>query len=884
MKRMVRRSSVGLMALAVLFTAVVAASADPPSRVARLNYVKGNVSFRPATLDEWGPATLNHPLTTGDHLWTDANAWTEMHVGSTAIRMAPQTAFAFLNLDDRVVQMRVSEGALDVRVRHLTGDVEIDTPSAAIVVRRQGTYRVEVAPDEGPTRVTVREGEVEVFADEAPFSVFEGQTAALYGTTQVSHEIYRAEPPDEWERWCRARDSREDRSLSLRYVSYEMTGYEDLDEYGTWTSLPDYGWAWRPRYVVAGWAPYRHGHWRWVDPWGWTWIDHAPWGFAPFHYGRWAHHHGAWYWVPGAYIARPIYAPALVAFIGGRNWGLSVGFGFHNAVAWFPLGPREFWHPHYRASHTYIRNLNITHVNVRNINITNYNVSRGTYVNRAVAGAVTAVPRDAFIGGRAVPRSAFAVDRNAVMRAEVVATSAPVAPRVESVLPRGSGRVPQPTQSALRRAVVARNEPARAPVPFRARERALQETNGRPLDDNSLSGLRATSRASSLVSPARLAGARASRRGDVVDAGTGNRSTSPPSSQAGRGGVFAVPRGGERTRSGGGLADQVGTGSVGRTSGGEVNDRPAWARPRAGGAGTESTTPRYSGSGRSETAPGGARSRGEAGGAVTGSPRGDTSDRPVAAGARSRGQTGGVRSAPSRGADNDPPPSAGGSRSGATGPAVGGARPRGGGGESRPSGGVGSPAPQSRPAPSSRPPGQVGGARTRSPGGQAMQMRSAPSDRATSPWGGNSRPAAASSYRPAPRYQADTNRTAPYRSSAPERDDRSTPQYRSSAPSRATPQSRSSAPSPAAPRVTPQSRSSAPSSAPRSRPQPQGRSSAPSVARPSGGSPMPSIGGGARPSGSGGGSMSRPSGGSRGGGSSGGTRSSGGGARPRNRG
>ena len=162
---------------------------------------------------------------------------------------------------------------------------------------------------------------------------------------------------------------------------------------------------------------------------GWTWIDYAPWGFAPFPYGRWAHHHGGWYWVPGAYIARPIYAPALVAFIGGRNWGLSFGFGFHNALAWFPLGPREFWYPHYHASHTYIRNLNITHVNVRNVNITNYNVSRGTYVNRAVVGAVTAVPRDAFIGGRAVPRSAFAVDRNAVMRSEVVATSA-VAPRV----------------------------------------------------------------------------------------------------------------------------------------------------------------------------------------------------------------------------------------------------------------------------------------------------------------------------------------------------------------------------------------------------------------------------------------------------------------------
>src|SRR4029079_18322212 len=95
---------------------------------------------------------------------------------------------------------------------------------------------------------------------------------------------------------------------------------------------------WMPR-VRAEWVPYRYGHWAWVEPWGWTWIDDAPWGFAPFHYGRWAYVRGGWVWAPGVMVARPVYAPALVAFVG-------VGGA---SVAWFPLGPREVYVPAWRA-------------------------------------------------------------------------------------------------------------------------------------------------------------------------------------------------------------------------------------------------------------------------------------------------------------------------------------------------------------------------------------------------------------------------------------------------------------------------------------------------------------------------------------------------------
>ena len=821
MNRVVRRSAVSVVALAGVLLAA-AAFADPPSRVARLNYIKGSVSFRPATLEEWGQATLNHPLTTGDHLWTDADAWTEMHVGSTAIRMAPQTAFAFLNLDDRLVQMRLSEGALDVRVRHLSGEVEIDTPSAAISLTQPGTYRVEVLTDEGSTRLTVRDGAATVYGEESPFTVDQGQTATLYGTDRVSHEIYAAGPADEWERWCRSRDARDERSVSLRYVSYDMTGYEDLDEYGTWSSIPEYGWAWQPRYVTAGWAPYRYGRWGWVDPWGWTWIDDAAWGFAPFHYGRWAHHRGGWWWVPGAYVAQPIYSPALVAFIGGDGWGLSFGFGYHNACAWFPLAPGEFWMPYYHASHGYIRHANRGHVHhVDSFNVAGYDVRRGTYVNRAVAGGVTAVPRDAFVGGRAVPRAAFAVDRNAAMRSPVIGTGAPMAPRAESVLQRGGTRVPQPTSAALRRAVVARNEPAAAPVPFQARERALQVNGGRPLDDSAMAGLRGGARASG-QSPVRMAGARSRQGEDAAGAA--------PSAPADRAAGLAVPRGGERARTYGGAAwpDRAGGApSAPAAAGSGINDRPGWARPRAG---ADAGYPAGYGGGRNEAAaPGGARTR--AGGGAWGAPSAEAGgDRPAAGagGARPRGEAGAAwgGSSSKGGAENDRPAAGAGSRGagGSAAPgAIGGARPRGGTSQGRPSPGAGSSGSPS--SPSGRPPGDVSGARPRSSGGQAQEMRS---------WGGDFSRPASSFYRPAPQYGSSSSAASDYRpqsrptpqygSSTP--GDRATSRYRSSAPS--TPEFRSSAPSTPQYRSTPQYGSSAPS-IPQYRSTPQYRSSAPSM-------------------------------------------------------
>ena len=421
--------------LAALLVAAVAPAmadaGDPPSRVARLSYQSGTVSFRPGTVEEWTAASLNYPLTTGDHLWADAGAQVEMHVGSTASRMGSQTALAILNLDDQMAQFSLTQGVLEVHVRYL-GDqaaFEIDTPNVAVSLLRPGDYRIDVDGDNNITTVTVRGGEAEVTGGGVAFPVHAGESARISGVDTVSQEMGSAPPPDEFDGWCQMRDRREGQSPSLRHVSRETTGYEDLDQYGVWREVAPYGWVWAPAGTVVGWAPYRYGHWVWVDPWGWTWIDDAPWGFAPFHYGRWAYAGAGWVWVPGAMAARPVYAPALVAF---------VGFGGVGMAAWFPLGPGEVYRPGPNAR----------------------------YVNQGVVGAVTVVPRDAFVGARPVARAMVVAPQREIMQAQVVGSTASIAPVRESVLarPMGAAAVRTPPARVADRAVFAKTAPPAPPV------------------------------------------------------------------------------------------------------------------------------------------------------------------------------------------------------------------------------------------------------------------------------------------------------------------------------------------------------------------------------------------------------------------------------------
>ncbi|HTR10094.1 MAG TPA: DUF6600 domain-containing protein [Paraburkholderia sp.] len=457
--------------------APAAASADPPARVARLDYMAGAVTTEPAGASDWSYAQLNRPLTTGDQLWNDANSRSELHIGSTAVRLGAQTSLDVLNLDDQSAQLKVAQGTLSTRVRELpaSGSYEIDTPNLALGVTSPGDYRVDVAPDGSTTTVTVRSGSVTVYGENGQMPMTAGQQVRFAGTDlqQVAGNV--APPLDAFDQWALARDAAEDRSVSARYVSRDIPGYQDLDNNGTWRSDPQYGEVWVPNSVPTGWAPYHDGHWVWQAPWGWTWVDDAPWGFAPYHYGRWANVDGSWAWVPGPLVesAPPVYAPALVAFVGGADagadWGVNLAVGGVAAagVAWFALGPGEPWHPRWGgwSPHYYDRVNETVVVNNyrRDGNITNINV-HNTYVNYRVPGAVTAVPATAFVHGQPVSRFAQRVDPQQWRNARIESGTPGIAPVKDSFAPNLRRADYRPPAALNQRQVVATRAPVAPPA------------------------------------------------------------------------------------------------------------------------------------------------------------------------------------------------------------------------------------------------------------------------------------------------------------------------------------------------------------------------------------------------------------------------------------
>jgi len=494
-------SLLGIALVVALFAPQRAAADDddPPSRVARLSYAHGTVSFNPGGTDDWVSAVVNRPITTGDKLWTDNGARAELHIGSAAIRLSSNTGFSFLNLDDRMAQIRLTEGTLDVRVRRLDQDetFEIDTPNLAFSILRPGNYKINVNEAGDSTFVTVREGEGEVTGGGSAYTIHARETGTFAGTDQLDADIQRfGNDDDDFDRWSRDRDRREDRSQSSRYVSSDVIGYEDLDDNGGWRPVPEYGTVWFPHTTIVGWAPYRYGHWVWISPWGWTWVDDAPWGFAPFHYGRWVTVGGVWGWVPcpprremDVEYVRPVYAPALVAWVGGPHFSVGIGIGGGGGgVAWFPLGPREVYEPSYHVSRTYVTNVNVSNTTVNNTVVNNYynnvivnrNVTNVTYVNQTAPNGVTATSRQNFTSAQPVGRNMMRVDRREVESAQVQATTPTVAPQQRSVLGAGATGAARPPARLQEREVVAKSPPPPAPDSFVKQQQEIRANGGRP--------------------------------------------------------------------------------------------------------------------------------------------------------------------------------------------------------------------------------------------------------------------------------------------------------------------------------------------------------------------------------------------------------------------
>jgi hypothetical protein len=393
--------------------------ADAPGRaVARISVLSGDASVRHNDAGDWIAAVLNAPLMAGDTLSVTPGATVELQLDSANFaRIAGDSEVRIASLDNGHYQFQLSKGMVTYRsLRQSNAGGEVDTPLVAVRPVAQSSVRVEVAPDSS-TRITVRHGDAQVYTPKGTEDVHEGNTMVVRGTMDdPEFQVSNAAAPDAWDTWNDQRDTYLLRAQSTGYVSQDVTGAEDLDNYGRWSNDPAYGQVWTPT-VPAGWAPYRNGQWVWNDYYGWTWVDYDPWGWAPFHYGSWYLRAGfGWSWFPGPRFGHYWYHPALVSFFGFGGAGFGVGFGFGN-VGWIALAPFEAFRPWYGGG--------------RALAFNSFGIARGAniaglYRNARFAGGVTAVTAADFQRGNF--RSPVAVGSAQLAQASLVRGGVPMTP------------------------------------------------------------------------------------------------------------------------------------------------------------------------------------------------------------------------------------------------------------------------------------------------------------------------------------------------------------------------------------------------------------------------------------------------------------------------
>ncbi|HEX9442749.1 MAG TPA: FecR family protein [Candidatus Binatia bacterium] len=420
---------------------------------ARVSYVQGPVSYgRGDDPDNWDPAVVNVPFTLGDRLYSSADGRAELQLpGGNFVRLGRGSYLTALTLTEDTKQLYLGNGAVTVNLRRLDPDevFEIDTPNSAVTLEGPGRYRVEVDED-GNSRIVVRRGTATVAANGRQVAV-ERAEMRVYGMDSPQYETAGLRPADAFDRWVDEREGRFDRSYRTAYQHADegIVGLDELEPYGRWENIPDYGYAWTPTQVAVGWQPFTLGHWFWQDPWGWTWISEEPWGWAPCHYGRWTSYRSRWYWVPERRRAVVRYAPAVVEFVRVREH-----------VGWFPLHPRDRFVPWWGRRGGRVEEVN--------------------FVNRT---SIVIVNEQTFVSGRRVTtsivRDTTIIRESTTVR--VVDRRLPI-PRRESIRVVSERRdAPRPPANILSRPVVVRAAPAPPPPRFEQKLSLIQQREGRAL-------------------------------------------------------------------------------------------------------------------------------------------------------------------------------------------------------------------------------------------------------------------------------------------------------------------------------------------------------------------------------------------------------------------
>lgn len=343
---------------------------DVTARVARISFLRGDAKIKHAGNLDWERATQNLPIVEGDEISTDGNARLEIQFNrDNYLRLTENAYLKITTLRDEGIAVSLPEGVLSLRVLNFNKDresFEIDAPRTTVAVQQAGMYRVNAGDKkDSQIRVSVTDGgQARVYTENSGFSLRSGRSAEIQIAGNYAGEYETSDAAkyaDEFDTWALQRDTLIAKRLQNagydKYYDNDVYGAEDLSDYGEWIHTRKYGYVWKPYSTAtssyANWSPYRYGQWRWIPPYGWTWVNDETWGYATYHHGRWVYVDNNWAWTPyGRYRAR-------------RNWwqpALVVVTYATNLICWYPL-PYDYGYYNYNSVYVDRRRYNTTIIN-----------------------------------------------------------------------------------------------------------------------------------------------------------------------------------------------------------------------------------------------------------------------------------------------------------------------------------------------------------------------------------------------------------------------------------------------------------------------------------------------------------------------------------------
>jgi hypothetical protein len=300
---------------------------DSHARIVRISYVEGEVR-----LDNghgYESATMNVPVTEHNWLQTSSDGWAEIQMeDGSMIRLAPDTIIAFTELGrssagGTITTVDLDQGEAEFKItKHDDSDFQVTVKNKTIVLAHSGSFRV-TSTNADPLEIAVWKGEVGIRDPESGdvVAVKKNETFMLDASNVGQYALDKQTEADELDAWSKQRDDYLSSYAAAGHAPVQSPyqyGESDLNYYGQYIDVPEYGNVWQPYGVNSGWDPFSNGYWADSPGFGYTWISSYPWGWMPYRYGRWVFVNGrGWCWAPGAWnrwYSRPRWANAPPGF------------------------------------------------------------------------------------------------------------------------------------------------------------------------------------------------------------------------------------------------------------------------------------------------------------------------------------------------------------------------------------------------------------------------------------------------------------------------------------------------------------------------------------------------------------------------------------------